>query len=933
MTENSRLFLLDASSYLFRAYYAIGHLSNSKGVPTNATYGFLQMLLQLIKGQKPTHLVAVWDRPERNLRKDLFEAYKANRSQMPEDLAVQIPWIKRVLAAMKIPSLELPGYEADDLIGTIVHSFRSPTPSPSIDPQIVIVTGDKDLMQLVSDRVCLLDTMRGKWTRSPEVYERFGVGPEKVIEVLGLSGDTSDNIPGVPGIGEKTASQLIQQFGSIEELYQRINEVKGKRRETLEKNKELALLSKKLVTIHTDISLQFDFEDSNFNLSYSNDFFELLKELEFGRLLAQLGPELEGTGAVSQLTVSLDTQCYVLVNTPELLNQLLIDLANAPEFSFDTETTSLNTLHANLVGLSFSTGEKTYYIPVGHVTPLLTLLDQDPISSLSDPLSEDLPLVPPNKPDERNFQLNHKVVLSELKSILENSEKPKSAQNLKYDYQILKQAGVHLQGCYCDTMIAAYLLDPSESAGMDHLSLKYLGHKTITYEEVIKKDKSKTFAEVSLQNALEYSGEDAEVTYRLSQILYPKLKEEGLMRVYQSIELPLIPVLAEMELKGIKIDASYLENLREDFSSRLDQIEKKIYQIAGEEFNIQSPKQLGNILFEKLKLPVQRKTKTGYSTDVDVLAELARHHELPREILSFRSLAKLKSTYIDALLSLADPNTHRVHTSFNQTIAETGRLSSTGPNLQNIPIRTEEGRKIRRAIIAEEGFQLLSADYSQIELRILAHLSEDPALLFAFQNDLDVHRMTAASLFHFSEDQVTPSMRAVGKTVNFGVIYGQSAFGLSGQIGVSPGKAKEYIDQYFEKYQGVRRYREEVLARARETLEVRTLYGRRRKLPDLKSRNPNLRMMSERMAFNSVIQGTAADLIKLAMIRIDEKIHSQNLKSRMLLQVHDELVFEVASDEISLMKQMVQEQMEQVVSLKIPLKVDLYLAKNWAEGK
>ncbi|MFO1519043.1 MAG: DNA polymerase I [bacterium] len=884
MADNHRLFLLDASSYLFRAYYAIGHLSNSKGIPTNAVYGFVQMLTKLIKDEKPSHLAAVWDRPEPTFRKQEFEAYKAQRKEIPPDLPEQIDWIKKILEAMKIPVLEKAGFEADDLIGTLARQMAEK------GFEVIIVTGDKDMMQLVTGHITLLDTMKDRRTNIEGVKERFGVLPEKVIDVLGLAGDASDNIPGVPGIGEKTAISLIQQFGSMEGVYERLSELKGKRREILEQNKELAFLSRRLVTIDTQVPFEYRFEDFNLSEPDHGRLYEIFKELEFTRLLSQL-----------EAPKSDVTRHYILVADEEALKDLVQNLREASEFSFDTETTSLNPLDAKLVGLSFSTEEgKAYYVPVGHVS--------------------EAPQLPLEK------------VLTALKPVLEDPSKGKIAQNFKYDYEVLRQAGIHVRGLHCDTMIAAYLLEPSGNHNMDALSQQYLGHKTITYEEVTGGKKGVSFSEVPIEKALEYSGEDADVTFRLYRVLTPKLKEENLEGVLREIELPLVFVLADMERAGIKIDRSFLTGLQTEFLGRIQTSEKRIYETAGETFNINSTKQLGQILFEKLKLPVQRKTKTGYSTDVDVLTELAKIHDLPKEILSYRSLAKLKSTYVDALLALADPATDRIHTSFNQTIAETGRLSSSDPNLQNIPIRTEDGKKIRQAFVADKDFKLLSADYSQIELRVLAHLSEDPTLLDAFKNEEDVHRITAASIFGLPPVEISPSMRSVGKTVNFAVIYGQTPFGLSGQLGIPPQKAKEYIDQYFIKYGKVQAYREKVLAEAREKQVVHTLYGRHRRVQDLLSKNPNIRSFAERIAFNTVIQGTAADLIKLAMIQIHRKMKERNLKSRMLLQVHDELVFEVFEPELEEVRELVRQEMEGVGSFKVPLKVEMGVGPHWGEA-
>ncbi len=883
-----KIFLLDASSYLFRAFYATPPLFNSKKIPTNATYAFSQMLLRLIKEYGAKRLIAVFDRPEPTFRKQSYAEYKAQRSEMPEHLTPQIEWIKKIVQALKIPLLEKPGFEADDIIGTLAQQ------AVKAGEQVVIVTSDKDLMQLVTERIELLDTLKQKWTRRAEVIERFGVPPEQVIEVLGLAGDSSDNIPGVPGIGEKTAAALIKQYHSIENLYKNLEELKGKRKEILALHQKEAMLSRDLATIHVNVPLEWSWKDFSEAVLESPELYEVYRELEFHRLIpADQKTEKNSSSAAHRSS-------YVLVNTPELLNKMCEELEGAEEFAFDTETTSLNTQIAELVGLSFATSKQAYYVPVGHVLK------------------------------EGETQLFLQEVLNRLKPLLENPLKKKIAQNYKYDEQVLHRAGIRVQGLSFDTLIAAYLLEPAASHNLDALAQTYLDYKTLTFAEVTEGKKNPSFAEVSLEKALAYSAEDAEVTLRLAQLFKPKLKEQNLEKLFHEIELPLVSVLSDMEKAGIKTDKPFLEKLQENFGNGLKIAEEKIHQLAGESLNINSPKQLGKVLFEKLKLPVQRKTKTGYSTDVDVLNELSQFHELPKEILAYRSLAKLKSTYVDALLAIADPETHRVHTSFNQTIAETGRLSSSDPNLQNIPIRSEEGRKIREAFIAEKDFCLVSADYSQIELRILAHLAEEPSMIQAFLENQDIHSMTAASIFNLPESEVTPAMRAMGKTVNFGVIYGQTAFGLSQQLGIAPQKAKEYIEQYFARYPQVQIYRQKILQTAQETGEVRTLYQRRRSIPDILSKNPNMRAWAERTAFNTVIQGSAADIIKVAMIQIHDFL--KKTKSRLLLQVHDELIFEVQSSELEKIKAKIIQVMEGVVSFRVPLKVGVGVGKNWGEA-
>ncbi len=885
MEKSPRLFIIDGSSYIFRAYYAIRPLSTSKGIPTNATYGFTQMLLKLLKEEKPEYLVMVFDTEKPSFRKKEYEAYKANRQAPPEDLLPQFDYIKKAVRALNIPLLEAPGFEADDIIATIVRKILPNNFSA------VIVTGDKDLMQLVNEHVQLLDTMKDKRTGLEGVAEKFGVGPDRVVDVLALSGDSSDNVPGVPGIGLKTATQLIQKFGSLDELYEQLNKVPGKKQEILKKFRDQAYLSKRLVTLCDEVSVSGSLEDFVRREPHAEECRKLFEELEFHRLL-------EGFGGAKP---TLPKKGYQLVQSDQDFRDFLKKLRGSNAFAFDTETTSLDTSQAKLVGLSFALkpGE-AYYLPVGHRT--------------------------------QETQLDLEKVLRGLKEILEDSKIKKYAQNFKYDAAVLANYQIKVQGLVCDTMLAAYLLEPASSHRLDFLSLKYLNHKMISFTEVTEKVSGGNFAEVSLQDAANYSCEDSDVTFQLAERFQEELKKEKLGKLLTELEQPLTEVLMKMEGWGVQVDIPFLKSLQKEFGERMAQKEKYIYELAGEKFNIQSPKQLGFILFEKLKLPALKKTKTGFSTDVDVLTDLSKSHRLPQEILDFRSLAKLKSTYIDALILLGTDDPHRIHTSFNQTVAETGRLSSSDPNLQNIPIRTEDGAKIRRAFIAEQGFTLMSADYSQIELRILAHLSEDPVLLDAFKENLDIHRLTAAGIFNVKESLVTAPMRGAGKTVNFAVIYGQTPYGLSGQLGVSQTEAKKYIDQYFEKYKGVYAYREKILAQAREQGEVRTLLGRRRFVPEITSKNFASRGLGERIAFNTVIQGTAADIIKQAMLAIDRQMIREKLSSRMLLQVHDELIFELENSERDRMKDLVRDAMENVVNFRIPLKVDMGVGKNWGEA-
>lgn len=883
----NRLFLIDASGYIFRAYYAIRPLSNSKGLPTNALFGFTSMLLKLLKDEKPEMVGVVFDVARKTFRNEKYPAYKANRDEPPPDLVPQFPYFRKIVKALNLPVLELPNYEADDVIGTIAKKFEKK------GWETVIVTGDKDIMQLVDEKISIYDPMKDRTIREPEVVEKFGVGPGQVTDILSLAGDSSDNIPGVPGIGEKTATKLIQEYGSLENLLEKSGEVKGKMGEKLREFAEQARLCKELATIVTDAPLEYDLKDFKPREPDQAALKELFEELEFRKFLGELAPQK-----------TLSTHRYVAVLTPEALRKLAEDLKTSKGFAFDTETTSLDTMRAKLVGVSLSheLGE-AFYIPVGHIY-----------------------LGAPE-------QLTWEEVRPVLKPVLEDPGIPKFAQNAKYDYEVLKRHGVDVRGLQDDTLIASYLLNPDGSHNLDQLAQEHLGHRTTTFKEVVgtgKKEKS--FSEVEVDVARDYSCEDADVTFRLRHLLVPRLEGEGLETLYREIEMPLVLVLAAMEMNGVKIDVPRLRKTSAEYEAKLKGIEKAVHASAGEEFNLNSTKQLAQILFEKMKLPAVRRTKTGYSTDVDVLTELAKSHEVPRLLLEYRSLSKLKSTYLDALADLVNPETGRIHTSFNQTVAATGRLSSSDPNLQNIPIRTEEGRKIREAFIPEDGNALISADYSQIELRILAHMSGDETLVRAFAEDKDIHAATAAGIFGVAEGDLTKAQRAVGKTVNFAVLYGQGAFGLSQQLGIELEEAENYIRNYYAQFARVATYKEQVLAEARKNKLVRTLFGRLRRFPDLESPNANVRAMWERTAFNTVFQGTAADLIKKAMIAIQARIEREFPGAMMLIQVHDELVFEAPKAQVKDVSDMVKREMEGVAALKVPLKVDVGSGPNWGEA-
>lgn len=884
------LYLIDGSSYFYRAFYAIRPLTTSKGLHVNAVYGFATMILKVMKEHKPDYLSIIFDSKEETFRKKMYPEYKANRAEMPHDLIEQIPYIQAVVDAFNIHSLSAAGYEADDIIGTLCHRTKDK------DLEVMIVSSDKDLMQLVSDRVSMLDTMRDKKIGKAEVKEKFGVQPPQIVDVLSLCGDQSDNIPGVLGIGPKTASALILKFGSLDHLLKETDKISGKTRELLEKFKDEALLSRELVRLDCDVPIDFHLKDAEVKPPHPEKVTELFEALEFKRLLEQMGLKTE-VKKKSKISYQL------IFEENELIN-LISKLSKSAHFVIDLETTSLDTRKAKIVGISFA-----YPDGNSHSACYLPLLHRE------------------------GKQLESKRVLEKLKPILESSAVKKWGQNIKFDALILRYHGIFLSPISDDSMIASYILDPAGPHNMDALSLKYLDHETIHYDDVTKIGKKRIgFDEVPIDLAAEYSAEDADVTYRLVQILRHKLGEEKRLSLYEEIEIPLTNILIQMEAEGVKVDIPFLKEKSKEFEKELRELEKEIHREAGTEFNIQSTKQLSHVLFQKLGLAVKKRTKTGFSTDVHVLEALSEEHPLPAKILSYREFAKLKSTYVDALIELADPETSRVHTSYNQTVAETGRLSSSNPNLQNIPIRTDLGLKIRHAFIAQAGYQLLGADYSQVELRLLAHLSGDPVLVSAFGADQDVHTQTAVEIFGVFPNLVSPEMRRMAKAINFGLIYGLSAFGLSKQLKISIQKADEYITRYFERYQKVREYIDRTIQTAKEKGYVETIMGRRRYLPDLHSANPRLRQLSERMAVNSPIQGSAADLIKIAMIHIAKEFSGGRLRSRMILQVHDELVFEVHESEIHEVMEIVKSQMEGAMRLSVPIKVELKSGKNWAEA-
>ncbi len=890
MPQKPVLYLVDGSSYIYRAFHAIRGLSNSKGMPTNAAFGFTKMMIKLLEDKNPEYIAILFDHKGPVFRHEIFPEYKANRPPMPDDLSVQIPYIKKITKGLCLPMFEVEGYEADDLIGTLAVQGEK------AGFQVVMVTGDKDFLQLVTKNISLWDPMKDKSTNLEDIRRDMGVEPWQMTEVMGLSGDTSDNIPGVPGIGIKTALTLIKTYSDMDNLYKRVHTIKKKKQhENLVKFRDQAMLSRKLVTIAKDAPIKFDPEKLKKGEPDSKILTEIFKELEFGQFLDIFSKPAEKK-----------SKEYKIILKKKELSELLAEVEKQGKFAIDTETTSQSPMLAKLVGISIAAREnRAYYIPCGH--------DYE------------------NAPD----QIDIDELIKLVKPVLENPKIKKIGQNIKYDSIVLSRHGINMDGVFFDTMIASYLLNPSKRAhGLDRIARDFLDHKTTTYGDVAGKGKKEiNFSKVSLEKAGPYACEDADITFMAYKVLKKKVDEIGLTNLMNEVEIPLIPVLKKMEMTGISVDKEKLEALSASFATQLENLEDEIYKIAGEKFNIKSSKQLGEILFEKLGLPIIKKTKKtkGYSTDVEVLTRLAQDHDLPALILRHRSLAKLKSTYSDALLSLIHPETGRIHTSYNQTVTATGRLSSSEPNLQNIPIRTPEGIQIREAFVPRNGWCFLSVDYSQIELRLLAHYSEDENLMEAFDKGEDIHTRTASHVFGIEPGLVSQDLRRQAKAINFGIIYGMGPFSLSKELGISRKMAQRYIENYFETYRGVKEFIEKTIEKTRKTGKTSTLLGRIRLLPEINSSNKNIRSFAERTAVNTPIQGTAADLIKLAMIKVDKALCENKLKSAMLLTVHDELVFEVPPSEKKIVKNLVTDIMENIRGdLKVPLKVNAAFGDNWA---
>ncbi|MGF1901172.1 DNA polymerase I [Aliivibrio sifiae] len=923
--------LVDGSSYLFRAYHAAPNFTNGDGQPTGAVYGVINMLRSLLKQFETDRVAVIFDAKGKTFRDDIYPEYKANRPPMPDDLRCQIEPLHKLIKAMGLPLISISGVEADDVIGTLA-SQASKAGIP-----VLISTGDKDMAQLVDENVTLINTMTNVIMGPEGVEEKFGVPPELIIDYLALMGDTSDNIPGVPGIGDKTARALLQGVGGLDALYANLDDIaplgfrgsKGMAKK-LEENKEGAYLSYELATIKLDVELDQKPEELVKQEPNVDELIQMFGQMNFKRWLTEMldgsdgkivSHETSANRTVSSssdsndeveegviVAAQVDRSKYETILTKEAFLSWLEKLNNAEVAAFDTETDSLDYMVANLIGLSFAIEEgEAAYVPVAH-----DYLDA---------------------PE----QLDRDWVIEQLKPYLEDDNKAKVGQNLKYDASVLARYDIEMKGIKFDTMLESYVYNSvAGKHNMDSLALRYLQHNTISFEEIAGKGKKQlTFNQIALEQAAPYAAEDADITLRLHNVLHAKLvADEKLNTVFTDIELPLISVLSRMERKGVYIDDMLLSAQSLEIGQRLDELEKAAYEVAGQEFNMNSPKQLQAILFEKMELPVIKKTPSGAaSTNEEVLQELALEYELPKLILEYRGLAKLKSTYTDKLPKMINPSTGRVHTSYHQAVTATGRLSSTDPNLQNIPIRNEEGRRIRQAFVAPHGWKILAVDYSQIELRIMAHLSQDKALLEAFSAGKDIHAATAAEVKGVSIEEVTSEDRRRAKAINFGLIYGMSAFGLAKQIGISRGEAQDYMNVYFERYPGVMQYMEETRLLATEQGYVETLYGRRLHLPEINARNAIRRKAAERAAINAPMQGTAADIIKKAMILVDKWIEEEgDGRVNLLMQVHDELVFEVKEDALEEVTQKVTELMEGAVTLDVPLVADSDFGDNWDEA-
>jgi DNA polymerase-1 len=898
--EGKTFFIIDGSSYIYRAFYAIRRLTNSRGMATHAVYGFVTMLLKVIRERKPEYLCVVFDAPGPNFRHELSEAYKATRQVTPEELIPQIPYIKKAVQYFGVPQMELEGYEADDLIATLTHwaSARG--------LEIVVVSGDKDLHQLIQDPVVRQwDPQNDRVFTELVVLERFGVTPGQMVDYLALVGDTTDNIAGVKGVGGKTASQLLKKWGSLDGIYAHLDEISpDSLRQKLSEGNRSAYLSRELVLLRSDVLIDKKLEEFALAPPMRQEIFRLCEELEFKTLLDMLKREWAEPEEVKPPGSKQRIRVDRVIRTREELAELVGIAQTKSLIAIEIETTSQDAMNADLVSIALCWDDNAaFYVPAGHHR-------------------------------ECGIQLTAAEALLGLEPILSARTVGKAGHNLKFQWMVLKRYGINLEAMIFDTMIASYLLDPGgQTHALERISAEHLDEAICSYEDLTGRGRGQvSFVEIDFEKALDYACCNVETCWCLVPVLRRKLEENKLEELYESIELPLTEVLARMEYTGILVDSKKLEELSTEFQKALDQKAALIYQMAGEEFNIQSPKQLGYILFDKMGLRVLKKTKSGPSTDTSVLEELTLDHPVAEQVLGYRTLSKLKGTYADALPRLVCPDTGRIHTSFNQAVTATGRLSSSNPNLQNIPIRSDEGRRIRKAFISAPGNILMSADYSQIELRVLAHYSGDKSLKDSFRNDEDVHRRTAAEIFGVLVTEVSAEMRRQAKMINFGIAYGMSPFGLSQRLRISTRTAKAAIDRYFERYSGVRRFIDEAVRKARNLGYAETLLGRRRAIPELQSRNFSIRQLGERLAINTPIQGTAADLIKKAMVDISLRLKQEKLGTQMLLQVHDELLFEVPSEKRRPVEELIRREMEYVRILDVPLKVEIGWGANWAEA-
>ena len=915
--KTDHFYLIDGSGYIFRAYYALPPLTRkSDGLPVGAVSGFCSMLFKLLEDsksnenlQKPTHFAVIFDAARKTFRNEIYSDYKANRSEAPDDLAPQFEYIRKSVVAFNLPSVDLPNYEADDLIATYAEQILSK------GAKVTIVSSDKDLMQLYKKDVRLFDPMKNKFITPEDILTKFGVGPEKVIDVQSLAGDSSDNVPGVPGIGVKTAAELINKYGTLEKLLDNAHEIKqNKRRETLIENKDKAIISKKLVTLMKDVPVEKKIEEFQLKEIDKDKLYKFLREMEFNRLLSSVtstygAPELKETAtdiAPKEKQQNINKKNYHLITNEKEIDEWINEAEEAGELAIDTETSSLDAHQADLVGISLSTKiGKACYIPIGH-----------------------------------KFKgcLKKEAVIKKLKPLLEDKSVKKIGQNIKFDFIVLFKQGINMNSME-DTMLMSYVLDAGKNRhNMDTLSEIHLQHKTISFKEIVGTGKKEiNFSDVELDKAMEYAAEDADITYRLYKIFSKNLKLEKLTNIYEIFEKPLIKILAFMEIEGIKIDNKFLKVLSEKFEKKINKLEKEVFKISKKEFNIASPKQLGEIIYNDLKIAVLKKTRKGsFATNASVLEDLAfKGHKFPQLILDWRQVSKLKNTYSDALPEHINPATKRVHTSFLLAATTTGRLASSNPNLQNIPIKSEDGKDIRKAFMAEKGFTLISADYNQIEMRILADLADVKELKKAFKNNEDIHSLTASQVFDVDIKKVDQDMRRKAKAINFGIIYGISQYGLAKQINVSNHEAEEFLNAYFSRFPEIKIYMDDTIKFCRKSGYVNNIFGRRSHFNGINDKNFNVRNFQERASINAPIQGSASEIMRLAMIRLDKKFESlKNNKSKTLLQIHDELIFEVPEKEVKTITKIIQEEMTSVTesdlhSFSTPLTVDVNTGNNW----